>query len=571
MVLIPQATPAAVNRCKNPSAETNLAGVTMLRNGGSGDLDRTTDNSWVGTYSFHMGFTSASSGQNAYMYWGTSASDSAIVSPGESIDVVVRYWVTSAALGAQISGVDWYDASYTHLGNSGETTPFVYGVQDSWRVLELRNQIAPANAAYVRVYVSVRPNAAVTNQHAYIDGMHIAPSIDAYVDGAQGTGYAWDGTAHNSSSRRREIGTQGPTGSGGELTFRARYYAADRNNRLGDDISAQILAGSLETDIDRAIQSTVKLTALSAEAVSAWSWVAVFVETTSEDGTINAVQRGLFRLGQPKISGDETSATVEVSGEDVTALISNYAFTDTYNIPVGTNVTTAIVNLLALAGITRHAIPDTSRVTGKARSFNPGDTLRSALSSLTEAMGWYSVYPMPDGRITTRPYRALDTTMPTRTYALGERTQLVGEIITSRDDSSFANVVIAVRSDPTLGVLKATARNDDPRSPASTTYPGGAGVVTKVITVNNADIDQDTLTRTASEGLASSSIIAAGTITTLPDLELDVHDVVQLTADTTLYPHLAQANGSWYVQRISQGLDASSATTTIQMRRSEVL
>ena len=47
--------------------------------------------------------------------------------------------------------------------------------------------------------------------------------------------------------------------------------------------------------------------------------------------------------------------------------------------------------------------------------------------------------------------------------------------------------------------------------------------------------------------------------------------MVQIVADPVLYPHLQQANGTWYVQQIAYGLTAGTATMTVKLRRSEVL
>lgn len=573
MSLIPAVTPAGENRVKNPSMEHGGYGV---ESGVSGSVTTSfrglsTLQSWVGGSSYQVEIATASTTGNVVVAWGTVAADTALATRGSRFSFAIRYNPTHAALSCR-AVIEFRGTGYA-LISSVDGPPIVYGAI-GWQTIEWTNIDIPAGTSHARIRILVEcQSTAAAGASIWLDGLHFAPEdegVQHYIDGSLGPGYKWTGVAGESTSTRSALPTQGPTGSGGSVQYRTYYYASDINNALGADISDQIVSGTITKDIDRAIQSTITLKAVSAILVRAWSWIAVYLETKQENGTITRRQRGLFEMSQPAILGDEASATVDVSGNDVVTRIESYRFAATYNITTGINVRTALIALLALAGITRHSIPETSRVTGINRSYKAGDKLTDALSSLTKAMGWYSIYGSDDGVATTSDYRALDTTTASRTYTLGQRSQLVGPIATSRDDSSFANVVIAVRDNPTLGLLKSTARNDDPRSPGSTTYPGGPGVRAKTITVNE-DIDQATLDRTAQQGLASSCILASGTLQTMPDLTIDVRDVIQITVDPVRFPHLEQANGAWYVQQIVQGLLASTAATTVKIRRSEVL
>ena len=355
------------------------------------------------------------------------------------------------------------------------------------------------------------------------------------------------------------------------MSYGVAYTASDVSNSVGADITAAITGGAITNDIDRAVVGTVAITGTDATVLTTGKWVGVTVTTTTEDGlSSTSQQRGLFRLGQPKNTGTEGGSTVEVVGQDVTTLFNAYKFSDTYNIPLGTNVQTALVALIGLAGLARHSIPATTRTTGIIRSYKPGDPFTDALTSLTTAMGWYSLFATYDGQITTRPYRALDSTALSRIYTLGQNAQLVGPIVTQRSQESFANRIIAIRDNPTTGILKSVASNDDPRSPGSTTYPGGLGIVADKLTVNT-DVDQAALDRLAKQELAKRGTQAACTIQVLPDLALDVHDVIQIVVDPVKYPHLLQAAGKWYVQHLDLGLAASKAVMTVALRRTEVL
>lgn len=585
MSLVPPTTPAGVNLVRNPSAEVDTWGT----NGGAA---RSTERGWSGGSSYKFTFTNPGTGGDAgYFVFGTNATDCCPVVPGQSYQVAFRWFADNANVKLRCSGMNFMTAAGNDflngvtLNSSGDGQLFggsgVTGTVNDWneyqRATFINSLVAPATAVGGRIYIAITMAAAVTGTvNVWIDGVHMAPAGDGeflpyYIDGDGGAGFAWDGTAHRSTSRRLAMPTVHATGDGGEVAYRTRYYRATKDNVLGDEITASIAGGTVEIDLDRAVQGTCKLQALDATAATQWSWVAVFCETEEEDGTTDRVQRGLFRLDSPRVTGNEMASTIEVSGLDVSVLIDSYRFVDTYNVPLGTNVQTALVTLLALCGITRHAIPATTRTTGKVRTYPPGTKITEAFLSLTTAMGWHPVYATPDGRVTTRAFRALDKTTPTRTFTLGRRSQLVGDIVTQRDYTSFANQVIATRENPTLGTtLKAISENTDIRSLGSTTNPAGPGVVAVELKVSE-EVDQTGLQKLADEERARRNVVASAQIQSMPDFGLDVHDVVRMTADTTRYPHLSQANGDWYVQQIAHGLTASTAVMTVKMRRSEVL
>lgn len=581
MGMVPDTTSSGINLARNPSYEVDSWGTTS---GGTWNNER----AWTGSGSLKFTFVNPSSGTQQYCVVGDGGvAFSTPVVVGKSYQMAFRWWCNHPAISARCAGFNFMTAagndflSGQTVGNpgfDGQLFSGVTGLVNDWNIyqrgLYANSIIAPVNAVGMRTYITFTATAAIVGTVVvYLDGVHIIEAgsgelVPSYVDGNQGPYFHFTGTANRSTSYRDPIPTVGPIGSGGEIVYKTRYYKADKNNVIGDEISQYIYSGKINTDIDKSVQSTLTIQGYNADVIKAWTWIAVFTEISYEDGRFERSQRGLFKLHQPKNTGDDATSVIDVSGDDPSYAL-DYQFTDTYNIPVGTNVTTALRNLLALAGITWERLPVTSTVTGKVRSYKPGDKLRDALTSLTSAMGWFSVFADWDGAITTIPYRGTATTAPSRTYTLGQESELVGDIVTDRKDDSVFNIVIATRTDPKLGTLKAVARNDDPNSPTSTTYVNGPGIRTKLITVNE-EVTAATLQKTADQSLADSSVLAAGTIKIFPDLLLKARDVVKLQADATQYPHLVQANGTWLVQNIEQGLTPDKAVMTVQMRRNEL-
>ncbi len=358
----------------------------------------------------------------------------------------------------------------------------------------------------------------------------------------------------------------GPTGPGGEVTYVPRFFASDKHNAIGREIRS-ITGGTTDSDIDRAIKSTCRLTSSKAEDVRPYRWIATFVETREETGELDSRQTGLFRLGQPTIAGDEANATVTVSGSDVTVLLASYRTDDAYDFVQGTSCRQTLIDILGLVGLTRHAIPATDRTWAATHGHKPNVTALELFNDAVRIMGWHSVSATEDGRPTTRPYRELDTATPVRTYRIGESSELIGEIVTEANDAAFANVVYVTRDHPQLGYLQAEARNDNATSTYSTVHPDGPGVVAVTIQDNEIE-DLAALQARANQELASRSIAVAGTLRTMPDLGLTVHDVIAIEIPDDA-PHLQDAEGKWLVQQISYGYTPATAPPTIRIRRNE--
>ena len=210
--------------------------------------------------------------------------------------------------------------------------------------------------------------------------------------------------------------------------------------------------------------------------------------------------------------------------------------------------------------LTRHTLPDDTRVASTAISHKAGTRWLERINDLLTAIGYHALTATPDGRPTSRPQRDTRTDTPSRIYTLGTDSRITGEIVTDQSRTNLYNRVVAVKEDFQTGsALVAVASNDDPDHPWSTVNKGPISP-TEPLTVSEA-VDQDALQALADAKLARASMQENIHLSLLPDPTLGVHDIIQL--DGTGGP----AAGKWAVESIRWGLTADDPLVEVGARR----
>lgn len=356
------------------------------------------------------------------------------------------------------------------------------------------------------------------------------------------------------------------TGRGGVRLVTTRVYAAGKDNVLGDELTSAFTGGSINVDIDRDIKATCSLNWSGADIVGAFDWVAIFVETTEEDGAFDSEQVGLFRLQEPKQTLADPGVTVVGSGEDVTCLLRDSAVADTYNIPGGDIILADIMDLIASVGLTRFLFPVSVKTAPSGGySYKPGTTKLAIVNDLLGKIGYYSLSAARDGSPISLPFRDLGQTEPTLVYTLGDDSLLVGPVTRTPSSTGLANIIIATANDPaTASTLTAVARNDNPLSPTSTV---NLGDLAQTLVINDA-VDQEVLDARAQQALNAASITVSATVNVRLDPAMDAYGVARFVIPDNR-PDLAQLSGTWLLNSYTHGLTPTSAVTQIQVNRAE--
>lgn len=574
MSVIPSVYPGARNRLKQTSFETPETWVFAFTGSASGTSGRSTEWAYSGVNSVRFSVSSSTSSGPRALCNATHTANRASVTPGEALTASGVFRTNNTNVSFRLT-VQFYNSSGGSAGSSqhdfyvGTSTPTNTNVR-----VVTPEIVVPATAVTAAVNPGlVGDNNSCAPSVSYIDGLMLSVPEDNgfYVDGSLGPDHAWLGAAWLSESIRHETYSVGVLGVGGQEDLQVRYYRSNRNNDRLEDITGYITSGSIDSDVDRRITTLINLQGYEPAVLKRWTWVSVYGMLSGENRPTDVQQIGLFRLEQPRITGDASGATVEVKGLDPVVVMDNYRVKNTYNVDPGTNVRTAIVALINLCGLSRHSIPETTKTLTGAKSYNVDSSALDIANDLAAYAGLYSMSSTPDGMITTRSLRERDRVTPARDLKLGVGSRLIGPLVSESSDSDFANEIVAVKENQDAEPWVAVAVNNDPGSVVSTVYDvdaGGPGVVTKTVKVTDV-ADLATLQSTANEELRRRNIAVAGTLQIMPDLSLSVFDVINLTIDTDSYPHLSEMAGKWNVQQITYGLTTQSAFPTVKVRRNE--
>ena len=184
----------------NPSAESTITSPTpsaaegAIRLGAGASVSAVTTYARLGSKAYKVDTTGAGAREGIRLN-----SVSGLAYTGSARDFVPSAWLRApASVQVTISSIIYYtDASFT------ESTTTTYTLGDSWQLAVAPYQSSnPAKIVDV-VWLDVRTVGTVASTF-YVDSAQLEQKAYAtsYCDGSLGTGYAWSGTAHASSSTR---------------------------------------------------------------------------------------------------------------------------------------------------------------------------------------------------------------------------------------------------------------------------------------------------------------------------------------------------------------------------------
>lgn len=350
-------------------------------------------------------------------------------------------------------------------------------------------------------------------------------------------------------------------GTGGGHTVQFDLMLSDINNQQTTNLTDSFYgtsSGAIDLNHDRDIKTQAQLAIKDPSLVEPYrDYVAVWLNRDYDDGTASTRdQLGLFGIRVPPGTRTIERADAVYTGHDLTALVARYAFTDAYNIASSSNYVTAVTDILALAGITRTLIEPTTQTTAAIISFPVGTTYLAACNQLLNAIGYYHLSAMPDGRLFSTPTRPLHLVEPYRTITDDD---LMKPVDVQPLDTTVANIVIVVKDNPNAAPLTATRRNDAADSPTSTV---NIGPITRVETRGDL-ADQAAVNALADRLISESkSFYQTAKLTILPDPRVLIpHQTVELQ----LTGQLAVLSGKWWLRTAKVPL--STKATEIEINR----
>lgn len=552
--------PAVDNEWPNPSFETATTGFDKVDFLGPGFVgpDWITD-AYVGAKAIRYTF-SGDGGQSLFsnIYGAFAPGDEVNGSlalkgtPGHSI--TIHFCTTDSGGSGLVVGED-----------------ATYVLTADWVYYFIPPMIGGATAG--RVYIEILSNTTGSPQELAIDAIDVRRNMrfDNYVDGDQGPDiYGWYGTPHNSRSYRKEEYPQGPAMRGGIIQTGAELFRCDVLGNEFEDLSEWVIDGTIVTDIDRDIKTTLSLNVSSVLPFEEFDWVKVYRTIYREStGRTTRTPAGIFQLTQP--SATWLDGTGRIAGLDPTIILSEASTTDTYNIAAGTNYITAIRTILdALGLVGRHAFPADARVlpTG-GKSWPSGTTYLRIVNDLLDALSFYAVFMLSDGRLTSLPYQDRTTVAPNYVWSIGQDAEIIGDVEELANDDNLYNFVIVTKTDSAQVTTTRTAENLNTAHKYSTVALGAKAGVEKVYKTKkiefNEAADANALQAKADETLQRSSMLKYANATILPVDDLSPHKIAQLDFSGHDADRLS---GPYYIENYSIPF-GDVGGTAVKMRRVE--
>jgi hypothetical protein len=337
-----------------------------------------------------------------------------------------------------------------------------------------------------------------------------------------------------------------------------------RCNLAGDhleDISQYLVAGFVEMNLDRdqgKLSATFTLSDPS-KVRPYQDYLKPFLTIEYDDGRATITKPlGFYATRTPPSERTVERHDAQYSCEDLTRLLAQSAYTAVDNVPASTNIVTEITSTLDEIGCSFRLFPSTSATTTAAKSFSMGTTRLEKINDLLGSIGWYSIHPRADGRLTSRQYSSTSGRQPIATLTDDD---LLEPIQMQINDESLANVIIVIKDNPTEAPLTAYRENTDPSSPTSTVNIGFkyARVERRSDLQTQAEVDA-LADRLLSE---SRSYYQTASLRIWPDYELGLHDVVELD----LTGEMAELSGLWWVRTWAIGLTPSECSYQIAINR----
>lgn len=298
----------------------------------------------------------------------------------------------------------------------------------------------------------------------------------------------------------------------------------------------QVTGGSVEQDTTADVRTRVEgLTVLdedlvpvtAADALAPYgNQLQVARGVEYPDGTQELVSLGYFRLDETDADDNGVDLSLEITGEDRSAIVSDAKFEDAYQVDNGTLFTDAILDLV------QYAIPDVqtnfsaTSITTPLLVASQGDDRWVFAQGLAEAIG-AELFFDGDGILVLRPVPS-PADVATKYLVEGEGGVLVqvGKNW-SRVDSKNKWIVAGENSDNISTMPTGYAVDDNPNSP--TYYGGPFGKVPEF--VSSEFVTTDTQAQDMAEGLKAKNLgtTQTSTFTAYVDPTTAAADVVRIS------------------------------------------
>lgn len=458
--------PGGTNYAVNPSYETNLNGFAVA----NCTQSRTTAAAWVGAYGCRVTVTSTAGTISHGMSGQSSNAYRTLCNPGDTINVKCRVRSSTTTRSQQVS-VLFRDGSNAAIG-SANLGAAVLTSNLAFSELFVADLVAPANAVSFDYQVQWSGTPAVSD-YIDVDGwtIRINESFDTYIDGDQGSLYAWLGTANNSASTRAAASGPDAIGAGGYVKLTPSLYRIGDTGARLEDLSADVLSGSVAFAADGDIHLALTATLRNPGQLTAYSdFVAPFLTVTYADGTETTQQVGLYVVVPGVVTYTDTATTGVIEGRGLEWLLSITELGDTFTVNAGVDYIAGVKSAIARAGsalLGNPSIPLSGKTLPSTKTWPPETRILDVVNELLAAVNYFPVHTDRSGLLKSFPRPDLTQLGSAASYTGGPGGN-VGSVVTlTPDETKFYNRVVVSLNDGSQTPITAIAANTNPASPVS--------------------------------------------------------------------------------------------------------
>jgi hypothetical protein len=181
---------------------------------------------------------------------------------------------------------------------------------------------------------------------------------------------------------------------------------------------------------------------------------------------------GIFLLSSPTRADRNGHIYRDVEAFDGLVILRDDKFESRYTVRAGTNYRTAVIDILASAGITKHNIEQTDKTLPTDIEFEPGKEKLYAINQLLRAINYNQIYVDVYGYFTSSTYRSPSIRAAEYTYADDKLSITYPGMTEEMDLFNVPNKWVVVLSNPEREPLVSTYINENPNSPTSTVNRG---------------------------------------------------------------------------------------------------
>jgi hypothetical protein len=303
--------------------------------------------------------------------------------------------------------------------------------------------------------------------------------------------------------------------------------------------------GSVSVDARRSIRRSCSFTLVDetgalnprnlASPISPYSTneIKLFRGVRYADGTSEVVPLGVFRISNVSISRGDSGVVLGISGEDRARVIQRKNWSNPYPITSGTNVATAIQNIVLnrYAGVSTNVnstvYTTPTAVLGVGNESDPFNDI----IAIAEAVG-HEAFFAADGTFRTSPIPRLNAANPVATISDTSSSSVLLSLEDSMGTDEIYNGVIASAENSNLATpLEARVWDDDSNSPTRRTGPLGERAYRWASSWVRTQTQLNDVAAAIFENVRGESV----SFTMVPNPALDVRDVIRITsADTSL-------------------------------------